>query len=81
MTASDVDRLYEAVQSLRQEVHMYRADLNGRLRKLEVDTAEALAREELREVERKNFYARAAILVACGSVATAIITTIMGNVQ
>jgi hypothetical protein len=80
MTASDVDRLYDAVEKLRQEVHLYRADLNGRLRKLEVDGAEWTAREELREAERKGFYARAALLVACGSVATAIITTIMGNV-
>ncbi|CAB4171746.1 hypothetical protein UFOVP929_17 [uncultured Caudovirales phage] len=79
MTTSDVDRLYDAVEKLRQEVHMYRADLNGRLRRLEVDAAEAAAREELREAERKNFYARAGLLVACGSVATAIITNAMGN--
>jgi hypothetical protein len=79
VTTSDVDRLYLASESLRQEVQAYRADLNGRLRKLEVDVAEAAAREELRESERKNLYARAALLVACGSVATAIITTIMGN--
>jgi hypothetical protein len=79
MTASDVDRLYDAVEKLRQEVHLYRADLNGRLRKLEVDSAESSAKEELREAERKHFYTRAALLIACGSVATAIITTIMGN--
>ena len=40
MTASDVDRLYTAVEALRVEVHGYRADLNGRLRKLEMANAE-----------------------------------------
>lgn len=79
MTTSDVDRLYDAVEKLRQEVHMYRADLNGRLRKLEMDNAEFEAKEEMRAADRRHFYARAALLVACGSVATAIITTIMGN--
>jgi len=79
MTTSDVDRLYDAVEKLRQEVHMYRADLNGRLRKLEMDNAEWEVKEEIREADRKNFYTRAALLIACGSVVTAIITTVMGN--
>lgn len=35
MSPADVDRLYTAVEQLRQEVHGYRADLNGRLRSLE----------------------------------------------
>ena len=35
MSPSDVDRLYTAMEQLRQEVHQYRADLNGRLRSLE----------------------------------------------
>lgn len=40
MTAADVDRLYTAVEALRVEVHGYRADLNGRLRALEVAEAQ-----------------------------------------
>lgn len=39
MSPADVDRLYTAVEQLRQEVHGYRADLNGRLRALEVAEA------------------------------------------
>ena len=39
MSPSDVDRLYTAVEQLRQEVHGYRADLNGRLRTLELAEA------------------------------------------
>ena len=39
MSPSDVDRLYTAVEQLRQEVHGYRADLNGRLRTLEMAEA------------------------------------------
>ena len=39
MSPADVDRLYTAVEQLRQEVHGYRADLNGRLRTLEAAEA------------------------------------------
>lgn len=39
MSPADVDRLYTAVEQLRQEVHGYRADLNGRLRTLEMAEA------------------------------------------
>lgn len=39
MSPADVDRLYDAVENLRHEVHGYRADLNGRLRTLEMAEA------------------------------------------
>lgn len=39
MSPADVDRLYTAVEQLRIEVHGYRADLNGRLRALEMAEA------------------------------------------
>jgi hypothetical protein len=59
MSPADVDRLYTAVEQLRQEVHGYRADLNGRLRALEV--AEA-AREGA--TDQKNTTARIVFGVA-----------------
>ena len=40
MSPADVDRLYTAMDDLRKEVHQYRADLNGRLRALEVSEAQ-----------------------------------------
>lgn len=40
MTAADVERLYTAVQELRAEIHGYRAELNGRLRVLEMAEAQ-----------------------------------------
>jgi tetrahydromethanopterin S-methyltransferase subunit B len=40
MTTSDVDRLYKAIDELTKTVHGYRADLNGRLRTLELANAE-----------------------------------------
>lgn len=48
MTAADVDRLYNAVEALRQDVHGYRADLNGRLRALETAEAERVGAEQTR---------------------------------
>lgn len=48
MTASDVDRLYTAVEALRSEIHGYRADLNGRLRTLEMAEAERQGAEDQR---------------------------------
>jgi len=46
MSPADVDRLYTAVDQLRDEVKGYRADLNGRLRALEVSEAERSAADK-----------------------------------
>lgn len=48
MSPADVDRLYTAVEQLRQEVHGYRADLNGRLRTLETAEAQRQGADELK---------------------------------
>jgi hypothetical protein len=39
MSGDDVNRLYQMLAELRDEVHGYRADLNGRLRALEAAEA------------------------------------------
>lgn len=46
MSPADVDRLYTAVEQLRDEVHGYRADLNGRLRTLELADAKRTAADK-----------------------------------
>lgn len=50
MTTADVDRLYKIIDDLRDEVHGYRRDLNGRLRTLE----EAEARRDGADEQRSN---------------------------
>ena len=52
MSDAEVERLYRAMESLRIEVVQYRADLNGRLRTLEVHSAEVDAREDQRVMTR-----------------------------
>lgn len=52
MSEAEVERLYRAMEALRIEVVQYRADLNGRLRTLEVHRAEVDAREDQRTMTR-----------------------------
>jgi len=48
MTTSDVERLYLMLAELRDEVHGYRKDLNGRLRTLELAQAQREGADELK---------------------------------
>lgn len=68
MTTNDVNRLYSALDDLRDEVKGYRADLNGRLRALE----QAEARREGIGTGRggigRMIMAVAAVSAAIGSV-------------
>jgi hypothetical protein len=48
VSGDDVERLYRMLQELRDEVHGYRADLNGRLRKLENAEAQRQGANELK---------------------------------
>jgi len=80
MSDAEIDRLYRALTSLQDEVKGYRADLNGRLRKLEVASAEVETREETREefrsTSRKNLYATIVIITTIVSTASAIFVQI-----
>ena len=73
MTTADVDRLYDAVESLRKEVHGYRADLNGRLRALEQAEAERKGVDSTREVSKRSMIGWASVMVAAASVCTTIL--------
>lgn len=68
MTTSDVDRLYNGLAEVASEVRGYRAELNGRLRRLE----EAEARREGMGMGRGSIgrviIAVAAVSAAIGSV-------------
>lgn len=48
MSGDDVNRLYQMLAELRDEVHGYRADLNGRLRNLEIAEAQREGADELK---------------------------------
>lgn len=68
MTAADVDRLYTAVEALRGEVHGYRADLNGRLRTLEVANAERDGADEQRSSTLRVLFGVAGMAAAISAV-------------
>lgn len=48
MSEGDVERLYRMLAELRDEVHGYRKDLNGRLRNLEQAEAQRKGADELK---------------------------------
>ena len=73
MTAGDVDRLYQIVADLRDEVHGYRADLNGRLRRLEEAEAERRGADASSQMTRKSLAGWASVIVAAASVTTTIL--------
>lgn len=73
MTTADVDRLYDLIADLRDEIHGYRADLNGRLRALETSEAARDAMETHRSVTVGHAAMWASAIVA----ATGLLTTFL----
>jgi hypothetical protein len=76
MTTTDVDRLYNGLAEVAQEVRGYRAELNGRLRRLE----EAEAKREGMGVARgsigRTIWGVAAVSAAVGSIVGVIATLV-----
>jgi hypothetical protein len=68
MSPADVDRLYTAVEQLRQEVHGYRADLNGRLRTLEEAEARRDGASEVKTNLSKLLFGVAGMAAAISAV-------------
>lgn len=68
MSPADVDRLYTAVEQLRQEVHGYRADLNGRLRTLEQAEAQREGADEQKHTLYKVVFGAAGMAAAISAV-------------
>jgi hypothetical protein len=77
MSDAEVERLYRAMESLRIEVVQYRADLNGRLRTLEVHSAEVDAREEQRTMTRSVTLAYIAGIAALTGIISAVLTNLL----
>jgi hypothetical protein len=77
MSDAEVERLYRAMESLRIEVVQYRADLNGRLRTLEVHSAEIDAREDQRTMTRSVTLAYIAGIAALTGIISAVLTNLL----
>lgn len=76
MSPADVDRLYTAVEQLRQEVHGYRADLNGRLRTLEQAEAQREGADEQKHTLYKVVFGAAGMAAAISAVTAFILDRI-----
>ena len=77
MSDAEVERLYRAMEALRLEVVQYRADLNGRLRVLEVHSAEVDAREDQRSMTRSVTLAYIAGIAAVTGIISAVVTNLL----
>ena len=77
MSDAEVERLYRAMEALRIEVVQYRADLNGRLRTLEVHSAEIDAREDQRTMTRSVTLAYIAGIAALTGIISAVLTNLL----
>ena len=77
MSDAEVERLYRAMEALRIEVVQYRADLNGRLRTLEVHSAEVDAREDQRTMTRSVTLAYIAGIAALTGMISAVVTNLL----
>lgn len=65
------------MEALRIEVVQYRADLNGRLRTLEVHSAEIDAREDQRSMTRSVTLAYIAGIAAVTGIISAVVTNLL----
>jgi hypothetical protein len=77
MSDAEVERVYRAMEALRIEVVQYRADLNGRLRMLEVHSAEVDAREDQRTMTRSVTLAYIAGIAAVTGIISAVVTNLL----
>ena len=68
MTTSEIDRLFNGLSEVAQEVRGYRADLNGRLKALEIEAAKRQGAGEARGSLGRIIWGVAAVSAAIGSV-------------
>jgi hypothetical protein len=73
MTTTDVDRLYNGLAEVAQEVRGYRAELNGRLRRLEEAEAHRNGRDHGKGSIGRIVVSVAAVSAAVGSVVGTVI--------
>ena len=77
MTTADVERLYVLVESLRSEVVGYRADLNGRLRALEIAQAEDVGGSAARSMSRNQMVSWVVVVAAIVGISSTILDQIL----
>jgi hypothetical protein len=73
MTTTDVDRLYNGLAEVASEVRGYRAELNGRLRRLEEAEAHRNGRDHGKGSIGRIIVSVAAVSAAVGSVVGTVI--------
>jgi hypothetical protein len=73
VTTSDVDRLYDGLAEVAHEVRSYRAELNGRLRKLEEAEAHRNGRDHGKGSIGRIIVGVAAVSAAIGSLVGTLI--------
>lgn len=73
MTTSDVDRLYNGLAEVAQEVRGYRSELNGRLRRLEEAEAHRNGRDHGKGLVGKIILGSAAVASAVATCVTLLI--------
>jgi hypothetical protein len=76
MTTSDVDRLYTALDAVADEVRGYRAELNGRLRKLEEAEAKRQGADAGKGTVGRTIMGVAAVAAAVGSICGTLIAVL-----
>ena len=74
MTPNDVDRLYIGLAEVTAEVRGYRADLNGRLKAMEIEAAKREGAGAARGNLGRVVLGVAAIAAAVGSVCGALVS-------
>lgn len=80
MSSDDVNRLYQMLSELRDEVHGYRADLNGRLRTLETAEAARGGAEDARSMSKTQIASWAGVIIAGVSVCTTIMLRVFDTI-
>jgi epoxyqueuosine reductase QueG len=78
MTTSDVDRLYSGLTEVASEVRTYRAELNGRLRRLEEAEAHRNGRDHSKGSIGRIIMGVAAVSAAVGSIVGVTFAVIQG---
>ena len=80
MTTADVERLYVLVEALRGEVVGYRADLNGRLRALEIAQAENLGGEAARSMSRNQIVGWVVVIAGIVGISSTIVDQVLTRI-
>jgi hypothetical protein len=76
MTTSDVDRLYNGLAEVASEVRGYRAELNGRLRRLEEAEAKRQGADAGKGTVGRTIMGVAAVAAAVGSICGTLIAVL-----